>query len=87
MMVRFVVQANMLASMEFEFKCFFYDLNVEIVEFRMFFYKHDISLNGNLHILVRQKNCQKLSKQTGQHVGLIFSLSFILYPFDINFDI
>ena len=56
MLVRFAVQANMLANMEFEFECFFDDSNVKIVEF--FFSKWmDI-----LHMLVRQK---KLSKQTG----------------------
>ena len=42
MLVQFAVQANMLANIEFEFKwfLFFYDSNVKIVEFRMFFYSH-----------------------------------------------
>ena len=53
MLVRFAVQANMLANMEFEL--FFYDSNFEIVE--LFFYKHDKQINGHLHMLVRQKSC------------------------------
>ena len=44
----------MLSNMEFGFECFFYDSNVEIGEFRMFFYKDDTQMNKNLNILVRQ---------------------------------
>ena len=65
MLVQFVVQTNMLANMEFEFECFFfYDSNVKIDEFRMFFIANEWTFTH-----VGQGN--KLSKQPDQHVSLI----------------
>ena len=55
MSVQFAVQANMLTNIEF----FFYDSNVKIVEFRIFFI-------ANKWTFAHVGQTKKLSKQTGR---------------------
>ena len=59
MLVRFAVQAKMLANIEFELEC------ILRFECRNCFLQQ---INGHLHMLVRQKSCQS---KRDQHVGLI----------------